>query len=416
MSVKFQFKKSTIAAISAVLLAVCGFTIYLLHEISELPSWNLVSMNTVGQIETDGTLRVVDQRTIDASANTGTLNWEISETCNRAKIAIDGVRVIYAGAAEGTSVFQAAQVDFSEEVKKRLDDGQSPLDEEDYFWCYDKESSWFYLSMPKNNSSREMTVEVSYKIDNAFYVYDDVAELYWNYLPHMKLSDVQRFASRDSSAQVTATVLIPVTDKNTPKDLKNVWAWGHGHEGTVEFLPVGGYLFSSTVNTHNIDSQAHVIFPSSWLENLDKTAPINVGGARLGNSLSEEAKWMDSSTIAQGNDWLLTFTWCLVAATILVIATCVYYAFCKNYKALLSNSEDFDEHALLNSQITFDAHAIKFKKVLIITSLFCLIACIFAIVIFHSLIVSICFAVLAALLVIFMNWTPTIHSCFLDII
>ena len=167
------------------------------------------SVNVQAQLETDGSMSVVDQRTFSLDSQKRFVNWEISKTTKMSETVVTGVRLIYSSETEA-EVVPLQQGELTNDVKKALDGGDANNANLGDAWFFNSKDNWFYASISPKTLETDVVIEVSYVIHNAFYVYDDVAEVYWDYLPHAKLSPVQQLAtSKNTKTDITASVLVP---------------------------------------------------------------------------------------------------------------------------------------------------------------------------------------------------------------
>lgn len=407
-------KKLITVAIIVLIAIFCALIGALAYIKSTMPNWNLGAVNSVAQIESDGSMVVTDQRTIKVDGENVVVNWEIAAPNTKSKTTIAGVRLI-SESDDGVNVEVVSQGEFNDSTHKLLDDDTIAKENQAIQWFFDEEDDWFYISLP-NYDNQEVLVEVTYSITNAYYVYDDVAEVYWDYLPQDKLNFFQRLFMEDAKISITARVLIPVLEQNVAVNADNTWGWGHGFVGNVDFLEVGGYQFTSEASSLSITSRAHVIFPSSWLSNFDKSSPMNVGGARKGSAKTEEQTWKDSETVKVGNSFKVSAGLCSVAAAILVINSLVFWRKRSLYTRLLNDKSAANGVELLQMQLKFDDGVIYFKKVVLLLAAASLIACLGCLFLVHSIAGAVAFAFLCAMQVIFANYAPLIHKSFLDII
>ena len=368
-------------------------------------SWQTSSVSIQAQIETDGQMSVVDQRTLHLNDANTIANWEIARTTDKSQIEVSSVRLISAQ-NEKVEVKNVELGVLTEDVKRSLDESKFESEKEQCF--FNEEDSWFYVYLPREEAEADVLIEVSYTIKNAFYVYDDVAEVYWDYLPQAKISDFERLFVRDTATQISCVVLIPSDPETEILNKKTVWGWGHGFNGTVEFLNAGAYKFESQTNLIDKNSRAHIIFPRSCLVNFEKGSVMDVGGARKNNAIKEEEEWSDESKIIVGNVALVSSWFVGLAVAVLVAITLAYFRITKRYDKMLEQGVSFNE------QQNFDKQAQKFQRKMMITSVFALIVCLFCLIYLKNVFAGVAFLLLFMLCIVFANWTPTIHTSFRD--
>ena len=168
-------------------------------------SWQTSSVSIQAQIETDGQMSIVDQRTLHLNDASTIANWEIARTTDKSEIEVSSVRRISAQ-NEKVEVENVELGVLTEEVKQSLDESRFKSEKEQCF--FNEEDSWFYVYLPREEEETDVLIEVSYTIKNAFYVYDDVAEVYWDYLPQDKISDFEKLLNKDVTTQISCVILI----------------------------------------------------------------------------------------------------------------------------------------------------------------------------------------------------------------
>lgn len=103
----------------------------------------------------------------------------------------------------------------------------------------DEDENTVYVFFDESDS--EVTMTLSYSISNFVQVYDDVAEVYWQYIGHGWAVD---------SDHVTTTLTVPVAAGTQVRAGDNVRAWGHGPlDGSLSIGDDGAiYAQVSSVN------------------------------------------------------------------------------------------------------------------------------------------------------------------------
>ena len=426
-------------ALVALVAVVCAF--FLLAKVSTdavAGQTQPQSVSVQAQIDTDGSLSVIDQRTFVCSENT-TLNWEVSKTTKVSATEVTAVRVIVEGEGDA-EIVALEQAEMSEEAREELRESKFEALPENK-WFFDGDDSWFYASLSPKFAGKTVVVEVSYVQHDAVYVYDDVAELYWDYVPAVQFSPIpyslipnpssdsstnpySLFPSPSSDSSSTnpysltpnpskkitidATVLIPAGAQNEIVNTKTVWGWGHGFAGTVEFSEVGAYIYKSSAATLNKTSQAHIIFPASCLVNYDKNSATNVGGARQGRAVSEEANWTDEWSVQVVNSALVDVWVCVGAFLVTLMATIAYAGVYCKYKRILG------DNVSLKEQLDFDEACLKFQKRMLVVSFTLLLIGLFCLVFLKSFIGCGACVLSFVMCLLQSNWTPSVHRSFRD--
>ena len=406
------------------LMAICAafFLLTMLSTAAVAGQTQPQSVSVQAQIDTDGSLSVIDQRTFVCSENT-TLNWEVSKTTKVSATEVTAVRVIVEGEGDA-EIVALEQAELAKETREELRENKFEALPENR-WFFDGDDSWFYASLSPKFAGKTVVVEVSYVQHDAVYVYDDVAELYWDYVPAVQFSPIPYSLipnpSSDSSTNpyslvpnpsqkigISAQVLIPSAAGAEIADRKTVWGWGHGFAGTVEFSEVGAYIYTSEGSTLNKTSQAHIIFPASCLVNYNKSSQTNVGGARKNFAIAEEESWTDEWAVEQGNSALVSACACAAAFMVALMATIAYAGLFRKYKRILS------DNVSLTEQLAFDERALKFQKRMLVLSFTLLLICLFCVIFVGSIAGAGAFFLSFITCLLQCNWTPSVHRSFRD--
>ena len=385
------------AALVLVTLISAFFLVPVVSSVAVAGQTQPKSVSVQAQIETDGSLSVTDQRTFSAEQKKARLSWQISATTSMSATTIAGVRVIVDTGGEPQIItLDAAQVAQSEFSAEDLPENA---------WAFDAEYNWFHVALSPELASKNVVMEVSYVQKNAVFVYDDVAELYWEYLPILHVSPAT--ATLDTT-EITCQVLIPSSATNEIINHKTVWGWGHGFAGSVEFSEAGAYIYKSEAHTLNKTSQAHIIFPSTCLVNYNKNSATNVGGARQGKAISEEAKWTDEWSVQTANSALVSAWACVVAFCVTLMAAIAYAGVYRKYKRILG------DNVSLNEQLAFDKKCLTFQKRMLVLSFTLLLISLFCLISLNSFVGFGAFLLSFITCLLQCNYVPSVHSSFRD--
>ena len=406
------------------------------------------SVNVSAQLETDSTLSVVDQRTFTFDGKNTVLNWEIPKTTKLSEVTVTSVRLIKTK-GNNAEIVILEQGNLTEEIQKNLDESDFDSLQNKNMWFYNSEDNWFYSALQASDAKGEATFEVSYAVSNAVYVYDDVAELYWDYLPQAKLRPFEDiFSTSSKNIEIISQILIPTTSEAEVANKNTIWGWGHGCEGTVLFVGVGGYVYSSSTTVLNKNSRAHIIFPSSWLTNFDKNTATNVGGARKNNAIKEETEWNDQANVTQGNDAILSIWACAIAGIMILVTSTFYRRITRQYAHVLGDeisqgpksgirdqglgisknpkkggatnpssltpNPSTGDGPSLEAQLEFDQRALHFQKVIFIEAILCFLIAVILLLKGGNTLQIAPFLLAFVICLVEANWTPTVHTTFRD--
>ncbi len=296
-------------------------------------------ITTTAQVQTDGSLRVVEQRAFAFEEAYGAIWWNISGISADAKVTLNSVRYATLGAdgsieGEWTALpeipFQTSwrgAITDTEGIAAKMDllvkeNASDPEDSEQLQFpegnavSFDARRQTIYAFM--QNMPMNIAFECDYTIANAVRVFDDVAELYWDYI-----------AVRDDveMENVKTTIVLPLPEGIEVAPGQNVQAWGHGPEGSVEIFPNGTIVFDVAKVLPGQYAQAHVLFPQSWLGNLPLEMKIAYSGTRLDQAVQEELAWTDTWSSARSNAFYLDLVVMLICAFVLIGSIVVYALF-----------------------------------------------------------------------------------------
>lgn len=416
---KIALKISICAIVFLALIAMC-LTLYLIKHDQKNENYSLSSVNIAGQVETDGALSVVDQRTITLKEGTKVLTEKIYRPTNISSISVESVRFISKEDVEQTNAsvilfnkkrnYTALEKNYRQ---KRLE-GIAELG----VYSYDGVSGNLYLTLPDGfDYSKEYVVEATYYVTNSLFVYDDVAELYWDYLPETSQHFFVSLFEDNENVSVNATLNFPIPEGQNAVFNDNVFAWGHGDEGSLEFLDGGGIEAKSELTSKTITSRLHLILPKSWLSSVNNDSAIKAGGARKSYALEEEKNWTDSSTIKKANSFTLSSLFCAFAGAVLLICFVFYATQYVRFKKLIgqsSPSDKFDFDDMSKKISVFDTRAqlrqTRFLGLAVVMLLFGIAVILF----FKDAVSFIAFVVCSLVILIFANWTPSFKTNYRD--
>lgn len=244
-------------------------------------SYECPQVNLTAQAQTDGALHVVEQRTFDFDGSFTTVWWTFRNLPSNAEVAVNSVRMATLDEA-GNVAGDWAQLDpVSFQVSWRDEGGPAAS-----AWSFDKAQDTVYAFF--DASDARMVFELDYTVKNGVQAYDDVAEVYWKYVAEDWEVD---------SANVTATIELPVPSGTSVTPGENVRAWGHGPaDGTVSVNEDGIVAYRVSQVLSGQYAEARVVFPVSWLANLDGEARMaHMGTTRLDTVMKEEKTWSDQA-------------------------------------------------------------------------------------------------------------------------
>lgn len=301
-------------------------------------SADAVDIKTVAQVQTDGSLHVVEQRIFVFDTSAAELVWPLTSMEEDSKLEVASVRYAHCtlqGGIDGEWTSLAA-APFMAELRDATR-ASSAVPESPSF-CVDNREGELYLFFAPLEG--RVVFECDYTITDVVRAFDDIAELYWDYVP----------ADAEATAQsVSASVRLPLPEGMEAVAGQNVFAWGHGAQGTVNVKADGTISFAVPEVRPGQYAQAHVLFPQQWLTNLSFEAQHAHAGTRLDDAKAEEEDWTDTWSAWLVNSYTLDLTFVAVGIIAIAAALALYFSFgrepklhgqvsagaCKRYEAPL---------------------------------------------------------------------------------
>lgn len=298
------------------------------------------TVTTIAQMQTDNSLHVTSQRAYVFDDQYSLITIPLSRGASESTLAMESVRCIQIGES-GDIIrnwwnleevrFQPAWRQLYEdtegladrvrkaesEARERARNGSSA---EDFFtlptgdaFAFDARNDMVYVFLTP--TSLNTVIEYNYTVDEAAVVYEDVAELYWDYVSPLLDAD---------SASVNAQIQLPVPEGSAVVPGENVRAWGHGPEGTLKIEADGTVDFRVSQVAAGEFAQAHVLFPGSWLTNRPIQQKLKKNGLREEQSIAEEASWTDSYTASVVNGYALGIVQLVICILLLIGSVALY--------------------------------------------------------------------------------------------
>lgn len=321
--------------LTTLLLSLVGVAVCPLRALAD---YSNPSVHTVAQMRTDGSLRVVEQRSLSFQERYAAITWPFTGITDKQEIEIAAVRIIQMD-EEGNIVrdwdqlpevgFQspwrefieetageANKVKAAEERMERTFDASEAIDLPDSdSYTFDKRRHCLYVFLEPTEHST--VIECDYEVTNAALVYDDTAEMYWDYVPAQP--DVEM-------SNVRTQIQLPVPDGVEVVPGENVLAWGHGPDGTVDVRADGTVHYEVPYVGEGQYAQAHVLFPRQWLTNITVQSKLAKSGTRFDDAVAEEASWSDTYTWGVVNAYWIDIATLLLCIIALIAAAGAYVA------------------------------------------------------------------------------------------
>lgn len=272
----------------------------------------------VAQAQTDGSLHVTEQRVFTTDDSSVRLKWSFAG--------------VSAGSEAEISSMRAAAVDEEGNVVGEWENlSQAPFQTswresggpDHSAWSLDRLESMAYVFL--EDMGDRVVLEMDYVVADGVTPYDDVAEIYWRYVPE---------GWAIASESVTLTIELPVPSATQVVPGENVYAWGHGPaDGEALVQEDGTVVYHVALVEAGRYAEAHVALPVGWLTNLDRKVWLaNQGTTQLGTIFSEEASWTDHDSNRRVIDYALAAGSIAVCALVLVAVVILYLCFGRERK------------------------------------------------------------------------------------
>ncbi|WP_165171096.1 DUF2207 domain-containing protein [Adlercreutzia sp. ZJ242] len=305
------------AARIALALAACALLACLACLATPAPalakSYSCPSVNLTAQAQTDGSLHVVEQRAFDFDGAFTAVWWEFQGLPQNAEVTVNAVRMAHVDAAGSVEGEWMALDSVPFKVGWREEGGPGTDS-----WSFDRARNTLYAFFDREDT--QMIFEIDYVVANGVQAYDDIAEVYWKYVGEGREVD---------SENVSTTIVLPVPPGVTVEPGGNVRAWGHGPlDGVVSVNEDGTVTYDVSRVVAGQYAEARVVFPVSWLTNLDAEARLaNQGTTRLDTVLAEEKAWTDQANNQRVNDLRIRIGLVVACALILAVGAILFLRF-----------------------------------------------------------------------------------------
>lgn len=330
-------------------LRVSIFALIMLVLLTILPfdeahaDYSVTQMNTKAQVLTDANMDVVEQRTYSFDQPYSALKWRFSSIDQDSKIDISSVRLArmnpegevdgdwitlekvafisewrdYLNASDGTArdFAKFGRIGSSANTSVSAKDSVAPLPE-GFAYAQDPRQNDMYVFLEGDQDS--LVIECDYSIEALARVFDDVGEIYWDYIAQNDSADV---------SNVSCVIQLPVPDGIACEPGVNVFAWGHGPDGTVDVRIDGTVALAVPFAQQGQYAQVHVLFPENWLANLPRALRMEKSGVRLDDAILEESSWVDSYSAWKANDYTLKSALVAFCILLLIAGALIYAAF-----------------------------------------------------------------------------------------
>lgn len=327
----------------------------LLMPASAFAALEVDSLKATAQVETDGALRIVEQRTFLFDEERSIILLPLSAMQADSRVTVSSIRYAHATAQGGidgdwTTLSECA---FSPDMREAYESTAgisakvsaleakagngsetasfSGLPRSDSFAVDERERGLYLFFAP---TSGRVVFDYDFTITNDIRAFDDVAELYWDYVPS---DDTTRVTS------VNVAVRLPLPEGMEAVVGQNVHAWGHGASGSVDVKADGTVVYRAPEVRPGQYAQAHVLFPVSWVTNLPLKVRHAHSGTRLDDARAEEEAWTDTWSAWLTNSLSVDLVFVGVGIAAIVAAGVLYLLFGREPKPHQDSSAAPDE-------------------------------------------------------------------------
>lgn len=321
---------------------------------SAYASYSNPSVTSVAQVRTDGSLHVAERRSFAFDEPYSVLTWSIRGLPSDSTVSIESVRLSHLD-SEGnitTDWYALNEVNYESDWRDIVSQTEGKTSAIDLYMrnASQQDGANYVAKFPESGSfafderndqvyvfidpTTDLTViDCDYLATEAVAAFDDVAELYWDYVE----------AKGDAETQsVRVQIQLPVPEGAAVLAGENVMAWGHGPEGKVFINEDGTIDYEVDDVLAGQYAQAHVVFPVKWLSNLTVKQRFANSGVRFDAACLEEARWLDSYSSGLINSYVISIVYCAICILLLVIAMCLYALFGRPYRPTAMSREACD--------------------------------------------------------------------------
>ncbi len=337
----FSLKRAGAAVISAAIAVMLCISTCMLYApskafaIGEFPSdgIKIESLSAQATMQTDGTLRVVEQRIFDFENPKENIVWEFGELEELSSIKINSVRVAPVD-SDGVAIKDWESLtstnfrsDWREEatLEKAIEVPVRPT------YALDQIQEALYIFLEPTEGM--YAIECDFAIVNAIRAYDDVAELFWDFVPIMDY-DV---------SSVEVAIQLPVPNGVDVVQGDNVMAWGHGPEGEVDIATNGVISYFTNFVKPDQSVQAHIVFPVEWLGNMDTELASAFSGVRFDNAVSDEEWWSDVDSSSSINNLTLRLIVLVICFLLMAASMALYFIYGRELKPDLHCPDNYGD-------------------------------------------------------------------------
>ncbi len=318
---RFESKRRFEFVVFALLAAILVLFVAVAPAQAYGKSYTMPCVNISAEVQSDGSLHVVEQRTFDFDGSFTAVWWVHGTLPENASLQVNGVSIAELGSSGDP---ESAQLQPIPETAFNLgwrDEGGPG----NTSYSVDVTENTTYVFF--NVSNESLLVQYDYTILNLAQIYDDCAEVYWQYVGD---------AWSVNAENVTCTITLPVPGDVAPVVGEDVRAWGHGPlSGSLSFnddASVVTYIVPSVPASSF--AEARIVFPREWLSNASEEAlAAHEGEMHLDTVLNEEQGWADQANAERKRALGMLIGLTLLTLALIVWALIMFLRYGKEHAA-----------------------------------------------------------------------------------
>lgn len=266
-------------------------------------------------VQTDGSLHVVEQRVIRFEENHANLCWWQDLPGGDSVEYLTGISVAQMDSADQQEL-NLVPLEYAE-YDPQWREGEVPAKD---VYSFDEEHGRTYAFF--DVTGEYVLLQSEYDIVGAVQLYKDCAELRWKFVAAGQWSS--------ASQNVTCTVSLPVPADAQPVAGKDVYGWSHGPEG-------GGLSFDAGVNSvtaweevvpSDEYTEIRILMPAEWISNATpEVASKHAGSLRRDKVLQEELEWVDQQAYRRLSELSAFIVFAILSLLLTVFSVLMYVLF-----------------------------------------------------------------------------------------
>lgn len=307
-SARMRCLAALLVALAIAMLAIAMAPSQAHAKYYECPS---VSIDATAQ--PDGTLTVSETRTFSFSGDFTAVWWTFENfPSSESELMVDSV---FFSDTQSGATEELSPVTFQLSWREEGGPGISA-------YSVDEPRNTVYVFF--NASDVTVDITINYHITNFVQVYNDVAELYWQYIGHGWDVD---------SSHVVATVHLPIPAGEQVRAGDNVRAWAHGPLDGALSIGSDGSL-SMTIPSVGAGGYAEVrsTFPSEWMTSVSSGSPILHAGSRLDAVLEDESRLATQANVERMRSLALIVVCLVISVCMIAWGLITFFRHGKEYK------------------------------------------------------------------------------------